>query len=233
LAFYFPGPQFPIALTLATGIHRSALQDKIDACEAKAIQGADFNEVEIIFLRNLYTCLHKGARLTVILPEVSKLMEHYLAQSGEDLEIDSSIFKSNEKVLEQMDAIKRTMSAEANLQSIYRSEVFYMPDSSNIDSVFGLYYGHVEARPERIHGEVRIEWRAEVPWEWPSYASLKAKHGDYLAESFPIPSASCLFLGINGAIYIDNGLGQYLTQLGIAKSFLAYAEWTEKIEGIQ
>ena len=66
LAIYFPGSQFPIALTLATGIHRSALQDKIDACEAKAIEGGDFNEVEINFLRNLYTCLYKGARLTVI-----------------------------------------------------------------------------------------------------------------------------------------------------------------------
>ncbi|MGB0744986.1 MAG: hypothetical protein ACPGSB_10735 [Opitutales bacterium] len=203
------------------------MQEKIDACEAKAIEGADFTEQDIEFLRDLYTCLYKGARLTLVLPEVSKLMEHYLAGSGEALEVDASILHTNKKVIEQMELLKAKISTDSPLKENYRSEVFYMPDFSNIDSVFGLYYGHLEARPERTDGETQIDWRAEVPWEWPAYESLKAKHGDYHAESFPIPNASCLLRGIDGAIFIDNGLGEYLTRLGLAKSFLAYAEWTE------
>lgn len=37
LAIYFPGQELPIALTLATGFQRAALQERIDACEEKAI----------------------------------------------------------------------------------------------------------------------------------------------------------------------------------------------------
>lgn len=230
LAFYFPGAQLPIALTLASGIQKSSLQSKIDACEAKAIQGADFTKEEIEFLEDLYTCLHKGARLTLVLSEVSKMMEHYLSGSGEPLEIDASIFNTNDKVTHEMEQIRAEIRANPQDQSKYRSAEFYMPDFSNIDSVFGLYYGHVEAVPEVSRDSIRIRWRAEVPWEWPSYESLKEKHGDYHAESFPIPNASCLIRGINGAIFIDNGLGEYLTRLGIAKSFLAYAEWEETLK---
>ncbi|CAA6689911.1 MULTISPECIES: hypothetical protein [unclassified Lentimonas] len=229
LAIYFPGAQLPIALTLATGIQGSALQAQIDHCEAKAIEGADFTAEEITFLQNLYTCLYKGARLTVVLPEVSKMMEHYLAQSGASLEVEASIFTTNAKVIHQMETMKAEILSDKPLQPSYRSETFYMPDFSNIDSVFGLYYGHLIAEPERINGSLQIHWRAEVPWEWPSYASLTAKHGDPHAESFPIPNVSCLIKGIDGAIYIDNGLGEHITHLGLAKSFTAFTEWTEVV----
>jgi hypothetical protein len=229
LAIYFPGSELPIALTLASGIQGVALQDRIDACEEKAIAGNTLTDDETEFLSDLYTCLYKGARLTFVLPEVSKMMEHYLAKSGEPLKIDASIFNTNDKVTERMEAIKAEIRASTQLRPSYRSEEFYMPDFSNIDSVFGLYYGHITAKPIRSGDTIQIQWRAEVPWEWPSYASLAEKHGDPHAESFPIPNASCLFLGINGAITIDNGLGEYLTQPGLAKSFIAYAEWVEKL----
>lgn len=105
-----------------------------------------------------------------------------------------------------------------------------MPDFSNVDSVFGLYYGHLIAQPTRVGDTIQIQWRAKVPWNWPSYTSLNEKYGDPHAESFQIPNASCLFLGIDGPIFIDNGLGEYPTHLGLAKSFTAYAEWTEVFE---
>lgn len=227
LTIYFTGAELTIALTLATGIRGGALQEKIDACETKAIAGTDFTDEEIEFLGDLYTCLYKGARLTFVLSEVSKMMEHYLARSGEPLEIDASIFNTNDKVIEKMVAIKTEIRASPELRASYRSDEFYMPDFSNIDSVFGLYYGHIIAKPTRVADTIQIQWRAEVPWEWPSYALLEAKHGTPHAESFPIPNASCLFLGIEGAIFIDNGLGEYLTHLGLATSFVAFAEWME------
>ena len=233
LAIYFPGAQLPIALTLATGIQGAALQVQIDHCEAKAIQGSSFTAEEITFLNNLYTCLYKGARLTLILPEVSKMMEHYLAQSGEPLKVDASIFTTNTKVMDQMDTMKTEIVSAASLKPTYRSETFYMPDFSNIDSVFGLYYGHLIAKPERINGNLQIHWRAEVPWEWPSYAALTAKYDDPHAESFPITNASCLIKGIDGAIFIDNGLGEHITHLGIAKSFTVFAEWSAVVEDLK
>ncbi len=41
-----------------------------------------------------------------------------------------------------------------------------------------------------------------------------------------LPNA-CLCTAL--AIYIDNGLGEYITRLGLAKPFLTYAEWTETV----
>lgn len=156
-------------------------------------------------------------------------MEHYLSSSGEPLEVDASIFNTNNKVLEMMVTIKAEILSDETLQTEYQSEVFYMPDFSNIDSVFGLYYGYLIAKPTHNSNGIQIQWRAEVPWEWPSYASLIEKHRDPHAESFPIPNASCLIKSIHGAVYIDNGLGEYITHLGLAKPFIAYAEWEEKI----
>jgi hypothetical protein len=36
-----------------------------------------------------------------------------------------------------------------------------------------------------------------------------------------------LVLGRRHALFVDNGLGEYLVQLGLAKPFVAYAEWDE------
>ena len=230
LAIYFPDGKLPIALTLASGIQRETLQGKIDACEAKAIKAEAFTEQEISFLEDLYTCLYKGGRLTFVLPEVSKMMEHYVSKSGQPLMVDASIFNTNNKVIERMNIIRTEILSDESLKAHYQSEEFYMPDFSKIDSVFGLYYGHISAKPVRSGNKIQISWRAEVPWEWPSYESLHEKYGDYHAESFPIPNASCLFRGIDGAIFIDNGLGEYLTKIGLAESFIVYSEWLEDMD---
>jgi len=68
LAIYFPGSELPIALTLASGIQRASLQEKIDACEAKAIKGAAFTDEEREFLHDLYTFLYKvsASRFTLL-----------------------------------------------------------------------------------------------------------------------------------------------------------------------
>jgi len=229
LVIYFPGEQLPIAVALASGIGSREIQEKIDKCESKAIAGESFEEEEILFLKDLYTCLYKGAKLLLVLSESSKMMEHYLQSSGEPLMVDSSIFSKNKKVVEKMEDIEKEILDSKELKKSYPSETFYMPDSSSIDSVFGLYYGHIEGQPVRKDDEIEIHWYAEVPWEWPSYESLKQEYGDYHAESFPIPNATFLFLGNKGAIYIDNGLGEHITHLGIAKSFKVYAKWTSTV----
>ncbi len=62
---------------------------------------------------------------------------------------------------------------------------------------------------------------------WPSYASLKQKHGSYHAESFPLPNLKSLALGQEHALFVDNGLGEHLVTLNLARPFLAFAEWDE------
>lgn len=48
-----------------------------------------------------------------------------------------------------------------------------MPHPSSPDSVTGPYWGTLQATVRAdARGGVRIRWRAEGPWEWPSYESL-------------------------------------------------------------
>lgn len=102
-----------------------------------------------------------------------------------------------------------------------------MPDESNTDSVFGLYHGELYLRVTRdAEGKCNFHYRAEVPWIWPSYASLEEKYGNPHAESFPLPNLTSLFFGGAHALFVDNGLGQYLEELSLARRFLAFRRWT-------
>ena len=103
-----------------------------------------------------------------------------------------------------------------------------MPHPSSPDSIFGLYYGTLQARTHREGFDCEVHWRAEVPWIWPSYADIKKKTGTPHGESFPLPSFRSVLLGINHSLFVDNGLGRYIEDHGIAKRFVAYGEWTEK-----
>ena len=71
------------------------------------------------------------------------------------------------------------------------------------------------------------DYRLE-PEIWPSYASLKQKYGDYHAESFPLPNLKSIVFGRQYALFVDNGLGEHLSRVGLAKPFLAFAEWEER-----
>lgn len=228
----FPGRQASIALRLATGIGISSLQTRIDGLEAKAVAKETFTQEDRAFLTDFYTCLATGARLTVILGQSGRLMQHYLDGSGEPLELGRGIFTGNWKVRKRMERLRGQIRQDARgkgMRKRYSSGTFHMPHPSVPDSVFGLYYGTIEARPERRDGRIVITWRAEVPWQWPSYASLERKYGDPHAESFPLPNPLCVF-GLDHALYVDNGLGEHLVQVDLAKPFLAYAEWQEVLE---
>jgi hypothetical protein len=96
--------------------------------------------------------------------------------------------------------------------------------------VTGLYWGTVEARPRTLADGTRVvHFRAEVPWEWPSYESLRKKYGTPHAETFLLPNLRSLASGPAYALHIENGLGEYLVRLGLAKPFVAWAEWDEPL----
>jgi hypothetical protein len=230
LLFLFPGRRFAYAFTLATGIGTARLQQRIDALENKAIRRAIFSDDERSFLVDFYATLATGGKVAVIARQTGKLLDHYLAGSGSDFELEPEIFTNNQKVQRQARLLKeqagRTPCREGKRLS---SPTFYMPDTSQLDSVFGLYHGKLQLTEHAgPNGDCTFRFRAEVPWLWPSYPSLREKYGNPHAESFPLPNLKSLLLGRRHALFVDNGLGQYLEELGLAKRFLAYAEWTER-----
>jgi hypothetical protein len=226
----FPGQRLGLALTLATGIGRDALQRRIDALESKAIAHAPFNAEDREFLGDFYRTLATGGRLSLLVAQTGRMMDHYLDGSGAPYRLEPRIFRDNSKVRAQLALLRKGLGGRSGCEKPVRarSATFYMPDASQLDSVFGLYHGHVElTRARGSNGGCIWQVRAEVPWQWPSYASLLDKHGSYHAESFPLPNLQSLLWGRDRCLFVDNGLGQYLVELGLARPFLAFAEWEE------
>jgi len=232
---YFPGRQTPIAFTLVTGIGVSGLQARVDRLEDKAIRGEEFTGPDKRFLQNLYTCFAKGARLTIKLRQSSQLMRHYLAGSGNDLRVAPRIFVKSRPVQEQMRLLKeqvlQEISSSGRMKEAYSSATFYMGDPAFLDSFAGLYFGRLLVRPSKTTGaSLMLAWRAELPWEWPTYDSLFKKYGSYHAQNFPLPNARSILLGSRYCLCMDDGLGGHLPRIGLAKPFLAYSEWTEEVK---
>jgi hypothetical protein len=225
----FPGRRLSMAVTLATGLRRDALQREIDAIEDKAITHAAVSSDDRAVLSDFYRPLATGAKLSIVVGQTGRLMDHYLAGSGTDYELSSDIFSQNDKVRTQMALLrKRARVAPCRPSAPLSSPTFYMPDSSKLDSVFGLYNGTLRlSRSPGAGASCVLHWRAEVPWFWPSYTSLEQKYGTAHGESFPLPNLQSVLFGRQRALFVDNGLGEYLAQVGLAKPFLAFAEWEE------
>ena len=226
----FPGNRATIALILLTGLGRDKLQSTVDQIEETAVKKKELSETQRLFLVDLYRTLATGGKLSVFARQAGSLMDHYLDKSGEDYKLDERIFKANENVQQRMDWLRATVTESQCLdQGGYESESFYMPHYSSPDSVFALYHGKISVSNKIFNGTCRLNWRAEVPWVWPSYDSLTTKYGTPHGESFPIPNLRAFFVDIRYSLYIDNGLGHYLETVGLANSFLAYASWEEDI----
>ena len=216
-----------LAATLATGANIESVQRRVDELERKAIANAPFTADDKRFLRDLYAAMALGAKRSVVLRESGRMMERYLEATGADLELDPTIFSKNAKVRAQMHQLAAKLST-APAGHVQRSPRFYMPDSSSLDSVTGLYWGTVQATLRvDANGAHLIHYRAEVPWEWPSYESLRKRYGTPHAETFLVPNLRTLVGGPRYALHIENGLGEYLVRLGLAKPFVAWAEWDE------
>lgn len=222
-----------IALALATGVGIEGLQQRVTSLENKAIANGRFSADDKAFLRDLYAAMAAGAKGTVVLAQSGRLMDRYLEKSGAPLELDAHIFSGNARIRREIDSLAKQMSVpSADPRRTYRSPRFYMPDASSLDSVTGLYWGTVEGTV-RLNADGRsvFHYRAEVPWQWPSYESLRQRQGTPHAETFVLPNLRSALSGDRYALHIENGLGEYLVRLGIAKSFLGWAEWDEPAIG--
>jgi hypothetical protein len=233
LLILFPGRRFGMAFTLATGVGRQSMQERIDAIEERAIAKVALDDADRAFLSDFYRTLATGGKVTLVLGQTGRLMEHYLDGSGEDFRLDPVIFTENATVQAAMRRLRvRATSPEGAAGARLTSPAFHMADAENADSVYGLYWGTLHVtRTAASDGAIVLKWRAEVPWTWPSYASLEERHGSPHAECFPIPSLRSLVLGERWALRVDNGLGEHLAQEGLARPFLAYGEWDEEVPG--
>ncbi len=232
---YFPGRQASLAFTLATGIGINNVQADVDVLELKAITGETFTAEDKAFLKDLYTCFAKGARLTVVLRQSAQMMDHYLAQSGQDLRIAPRIFLGSRPVRGQMADIRERIASDVNLRGMpdteYSTPTFYMGDPEFFESYVGLYYGTLTAAPAlQKDGTVLVQWRADMPWQWPSYESLLKKYGNYHAQCFSLPNMRSVLPGQEyKSLRVEDGLGEYLAQIGLAKPFLVYSQWQEQM----
>ena len=196
----FPEKQKNLAFTLATGIGITDLQNKVDKLETKAIDKKEFSQEEISFLRDLFLTMSNGARYSLILEESGKLTEHYLGMSGRDYKLPSFLFYDNDKVKKKMEIVKKEFLSDLQnntVKSRYETKEFFMPDKSVPDSVYALY------------------------------DDLKEELGDHKAHGFTIPNLKSIFGKMENSLRVDDGLGEYLVTLGVAKPFLTYSEWKE------
>jgi hypothetical protein len=231
---YFPGRQAFLAFSLASGIGIPRIQARVDTLEEKAIKSSPFTAEDKRFLRDLYSCFAKGGRLTIVLRQTGAIMAHYLSGKGTSFKTSPRIFVKNQKIQKHLAELKRKVLDDikrtGNTKAEYSTPTFYMPDPSCLDSMFGLSFGRLFLRPERIGGgRFRLRWRTEVPWEWPSYESQVKESRNPHSIFTRIPTALSLFRGRTSGLLIDDGLGEYLTRLSLAKPFLLYAEWTEEL----
>jgi hypothetical protein len=232
---HFPGRQSLLAITLASGLGLDGLQARVDDLEEKAIKGERFTEADRAFMHDLYTCFAKGAKLTFVLRQSGQLMDHYLSRMGEPLEIEPRIFLGSGRVREQMDLLGRRLGQDLRVRGTvaeeYSSETFHMGEPETLDSSVGLYFGRISVRPRVLNdGKVLLQWRADMPWQWPSYESLYEKYGNYHAHCFPLPNARSVLQGSRYYLWMDDGLGEHLAQIGLAKPFLVWSAWDEEVQ---
>jgi hypothetical protein len=230
---YFPGRQTPLAFTLATGIGVNTLQVKVDALAAKAVRDDPFSDEDKRFLRDLYQCFVKGGRLTITLRQSAEMMDRYLSCTGDTLATKPRIFLGSQSVQREMDRLRKRIlddQQRSALHESYTSETFYMGDPNFFESFVGLYFGKISVRPSKCpDGSLALLWRADLPWKWPSYDSLTQQQGNPHAQCFPLPNARSFLQGSRYSLRMDDGLGQQLEKLGLAKPFLVYSEWHERL----
>jgi hypothetical protein len=242
----FPGARLGMAITMGTGWGGDRLQSRIDALEAKAIAGESMSDEDLDFLEDLFRTLATGGRLSWVLRQTGQMMDHYLDGTGEPLYVRSRIFLQSGPVQDELEKLRARIAdrgaAAPTSDASLCSPTFNMIDSDAGDAKYGLYYGRicVDSISADESGTF-IRWRAVVTWVWPSYAYQQATFGDPHEKRSDLPNLMCLTVTKKWrptvrceegeALWVDDGLGEYLTHLGLARSFDVIGEW-EEVAGV-
>ena len=166
LLYAFPGQRLGLAFTIATGFGTAGVQQRIDRLEEQAVHHRGFSSEDRAFLVDFYSTLATGGKLLIVTRQTGWMMDHYLSGLGTEYRLEPEIFTSNEKLQRQMARLRKRASVAPCIDGRrFSSDSFYMPDASNVDSVFGLYWGRLSvAQSVSATGACTLHWRAEVPW---------------------------------------------------------------------
>ena len=237
IRWQFPGQQLGMAWTLGTGRGVEAVQARTNAIERQILRGKPVAQEDQRYLVDLYSAMGTGGRHLPPIRQSGRLMQHYLAASGQPLAVNPDLFRASRVVAKKAAQMRQQARKRASLlggakvggDGYLWSPQFYMASSSDPDSFFGLYWGRIgyRARVDSSGKLLHLHWRAEVDWRWPRYAELRRKYGKPRAEVVPIPNLRTVVYGKQHALRLSNGLGGYLEEAGLARSFLAFAEWEE------
>ena len=220
-------PQLRMAAIIGTGIGTSSIQSRVNRLHRLGKAG-NLNEVELIWMRDLYFTLAVGAKLSLILPASSKLMFHYLDGTGEPLQLKPKVFRHSDRVIAMKAKLNRSLCEGNNPVSSVR---FDMGGRTPFDSSFALYFGILSA--ERAEG--KVTYTVDMPWKWPTYQDIKQRYGSYEREIFPIPNAASILnnvfkIDFAKPLYLPNALGGELERFGLAKGFKVTSGWSENLE---
>ena len=214
-----------LAFTIGTGVGMEALQQKINSVQSRAIKG-QISSKDRDFLRLFYQTLAYGAQLTFLLPESARLMHHYLDGSGEPTSINNSLYTRSPRVIEKMSFIRKQIAANCTVGRVFVSNRFDMGHATPLDAHFALYFGTIKGELVAGTDKKFIQWTADMPWRWPTYADIKKTYGTFYKEIFPLPNVLSL-LGLGQQMWLPNALGGELEKQGIARSFDIKIIWTE------
>lgn len=220
-----------MALRIGSGVGLEPLQERVDALELQAIRGVRFTDADVAFLRDLYGTLATGGRLVLVLGQTGKLMQHYLERSGTDYRLSRGLFDTR-PVRTEMARLRSKLEAQACTAPVplVSPEFALSGRGDPLDARFAFNTGTLRLQAQRSStGRCVLHWRAEAPWVWPSYEILQRKNGKYHANNVPMPNLRVLISRNAPMLHLDDGLGQHLVSLGLAKPFLAYAEWEEEL----
>ena len=216
-----------LAFTIGTGAGMEALQQKINNVQSRAIKG-QISSADKDFLRLFYRTLAYGAQLTFLLPESARLMHHYLDGGGKPTSIDASLYTQSPRVIEKMRIIRKQISSNCNVERAFLSERFDMGHATPLDAHFALYFGTIKGELVAETDKKFIQWTADMPWRWPTYADIKKTYGTFYKEIFPLPNVLSL-LGLGQQMWLPNALGGELEKQGLARSFDIKTSWNESL----
>ena len=209
-----------IAWTIAIGHNQKPLQKCIEVMEKKAYRKQAFSKDERDFLRRFYGTLSVGGQMSIFAARTGRLINHYLKGSGETYKLNPQIFRQSKTVQINIDRLKKKVRQNGCKQEktfsksdfqMSRQAFFYSAkDILRADSILGLYRGDlkVTAVPMK-NGACKLQWRADMPWKWPTFDELYAKHGCYTCrERFPLPNLKSLITKNKKQVFrVSNGLG--------------------------
>ena len=101
IRWQFPGQQLGMAWTLGTGRGVEAVQARTNAIERQILRGKRVAEEDQRYLVDLYSAMGTGGRHLPPIRQSGRLMQHYLAASGQALEVDERLFLGSRVVLKQ------------------------------------------------------------------------------------------------------------------------------------